>query len=79
MKIQTKEIDHFLEDRVNEGVCSSTIEAERQLSSQLAERELDRNLAESNADYEKGNYKILDDKYIADFTSRIAKKLIRNH
>lgn len=79
MKIQTKEIDHFLEDRVSEGVCSSAIEAERQLASQLAERELDRNLAEAEADMKAGRYTEMTEENTAEFIQKLAKKILPSH
>lgn len=79
MSIQATRVNHILEDIVKEGICPSINEAQKELASKLAEMELDKNIAEAREDYKNGRYKTLDDNYINDFTSKMAKRLIPNN
>jgi len=75
MSIQAETVNNFLENIVKEGLCSSTREAKKQLSSKLAEMELDRNLAKGEADIEAGRYEEVNEETNKKLLAEIAQEL----
>lgn len=76
MSIRPQVINKFLESKVRDGSCSSVIEAEKEVMSQLIRRDLEREIAIGDKQIENGEYDILDDNYIEKFIADIEKTIL---
>ena len=76
MSTLTTELDHFVQNHTLKG--RNTIETERKIASVLAERELDRNIAEARAQIARGEGVEVTDEWIEDFIGNLAKELLPN-
>jgi type III secretory pathway component EscV len=76
MSIQPQAINEFIEKKVKDGSCSSVAEAEKEIITQLIERDIERQIKIGDQQIENGEYEILDDNYIDKFIARMAKKFL---
>jgi hypothetical protein len=74
MSIQPQAINEFIERKVKDGSCHSILEAEKEIISQLIDRDIERQIKIGDEQIENGEYEILDDNYIDRFIARMAKK-----
>ena len=76
MTLSQSSIDNYISKQVQSGSCSSTVEAEKELVAKLAERELDRDLEEGQADLDEGRFITITPEWKEKTTARLAKKFL---
>ena len=72
MSTITSKLDSFIKNQTIKG--QNTVETEKQIASILAERELDRNIAEARQEYREGKGVIIDKNYIKNFANKLAEE-----
>lgn len=76
MSLALKDVEHFIADQVERGVCSSEQEAEHELAQLLVKREIERGLARGREDIRQGRYEEVTPETNAKLIAELAAELL---
>ncbi len=76
MSLAVKKIDNILTEQVGNGSCPSVAEAEQELISVLAQRDIDRGIAQGRVDIKNGDFREMTLESNAQFIDNLAKKIL---